>query len=135
MKARDELTTSVLRMAKAAVMKFEVSGKQKVEATDEDILKILKKELKQRKEAAEAFRKGEREDLAVLEEAEAKILEPYLPAQLSEEEIEAVLKTVIAETGAQGKQELGKVIGAAMGRLGGKAEGGIVSAIASRLLS
>ncbi len=133
-KAHDETRVSVLRMLKAAVMKFEVSGKQKKDASDEEVLQIIGKEAKQRKESIEAFRKGGREDLVSKEETELKILQNYLPQQLTEEELKKIVREVIAQTGAHGKGDFGKVMSAVMGRVKGRAEGTMVSKVTGAML-
>lgn len=134
MKAKEEVKTSALRMLKAAIMKFEVSGKEKRDATDEEVLQIVGKEVKQRKDSIEAYRKGGRDDLAQNEETEMKILQTYLPAQLSEEELRSLISQVISQTGASGKGDFGKVIGAVMAQAKGKAEGQVVSRLVGEML-
>ncbi len=134
MLAKDEIRVSTLRMLKAAIMKFEVSGGAKKEATDEDVVALVKKELKGRKDAAEQFRNGGREELAVKEEAEAKILDAYMLEQMSEEQVREVVAAVITETGAEGPADFGKVMGAAMGKLKGQADGGLVNKVVKELL-
>lgn len=130
----EELKVSVLRMLKAAVMKFEVSGKEKKDATDDEIIQIIGKEIKSRKNSAEQYRAGNRMELAEKEENEIKILEKYLPAQLTEEEIRKIVSEVITGTGAKSKSDLGKIMGALMPRIKGKADGGIVNKIVQEML-
>lgn len=134
MKNREELKVSVLRMLKAAITKFETSGKEKKDAGDEDITQIIGKEIKSRKDSAEQYRTGNRLELATKEEAEIKILEKYLPAQLSEEEIRKIVAEVIGSVGAKSKSDLGKVMGALMPRVKGKADGGLVNKIVQESL-
>ena len=134
MKSHDEVRTGAIRMIKAAVLKFEVSGEKKV-ATDEEVLNIIGKEVKQRKDSIEQFKAGGREDLAKVEEAELKVLQTYLPAQMSEEEVLAIAKEVVAATGASSKADIGKVMGALMPKVKGKADGQIVNKVVSSLLS
>lgn len=134
MKAKDEVKVSVLRLLKAAISKFEVSGDKKKEASDDDVLQIIGREVKQRKDSVEAFVKGGREDLAAKEKAEMKILQTYLPAQMSEEEVSEVVKQVMSQTGASLKADFGRVMGAVMGKVKGKAEGQVVSRVVSALL-
>lgn len=134
MKAKDEARVSTLRMLKAAIMKFEVAGEKKKEATDEEILQLVAKEAKQRKESIDAFRKGGREDLAAKEEVELKILQAYLPEQMSEEELKKVVQEVIQQVGAHGKGDFGKVMGAVISRVKGRAEGFLVSKCVGQLL-
>lgn len=134
MKAKEETKLSALRMLKAAIMKFEVSGKEKKDAGDDEVLQIVGKEVKQRKDSIEAYQKGNRGDLAEKEETEMKILQSYLPAQLSEEELRDLIKQVVNQTGATSKADFGKVIGAVMAQVKGKAEGQIVSRLVGEML-
>lgn len=134
MKAGEKEKLEVLRMVKAAIMKFEVSGGEKKNVSDEEVMTILNKEVKQRKETAIVYKQGGREDLAAKEENEAAILATYLPAQMSEEEIRAVVKEVLAATGAKSAQEIGKVMGALMPKVKGKADGQLVNKIVKELL-
>lgn len=134
LKVKEETRISTLRMLKAAIMKFEVAGPQKKEASDEETLHIIGKEVKQRKESIEAFRKGNREDLASKEEAEMKVLQAYLPEQIGEEELKKIIQEAIAQVGAQGKGDFGKVMGALMPRVKGRAEGNLVSNLVKALL-
>lgn len=134
MKAKDEITTGTIRLIKAAILRLETAGEKKV-ATDEDIIQIMGKEIKQRKDSIEQFEKGNRPELAAKEKLEMAVLEKYLPAQLSEEEIRTIVAEVIASTGATGKSDLGKVMGALMPRTKGKADGGLVNKIVQELLA
>lgn len=134
MKAKDEVTTGAIRLIKAAILRLETAGEKKI-ATDEDVIQIIGKEIKQRKDSIEQFEKGNRPELAEKEKLEMAVLEKYLPAQLSEEEIRTIVKEVITSTGATGKSDLGKVMGALMPRTKGKADGGMVNKIVQELLS
>lgn len=134
MKAKDEVTTGAIRLIKAAILRLETAGEKK-SATDEEIIQIIGKEIKQRKDSIEQFEKGNRPELAEKEKLEMAVLEKYLPAQLSEEDIRNIVKEVIASTGATGKSDLGKVMGALMPRTKGKADGGVVNKIVQELLS
>ncbi len=134
MKAKEETKTGALRLLKAAIMKFEVSGDKKKDATDEEVLQIIGREVKQRKDSIDAYLKGGRNDLAVHEEAELKILETYLPAQMSEEALKKVVSQVISQTGASSKADFGKVMGAVMAQVKGKADGQLVSRLVGELL-
>lgn len=134
MLARDEVAVSALRMLKAAIMKFEVSGGEKIEAADEDVMALIKKELKSRKDSIEQFKSGGREDLAAKEEAEIKALKGYLPKQMSEDEVRAVVKQVVAEMGVSGSGITGRVMGVCMGKLKGQADGAIVSKLVKEAL-
>ena len=118
MKAKQELRLSVLRMAKAAFMNKKIElGKP---LGDPEALAVLHTLIKQRRDSVEQFRKGKRDDLAEKEEAEIKIIEAYLPAGASEEEITAAVASAIQETGATSAKDLGKVMKAAMAKLAGK---------------
>jgi len=122
MKAREELRLSVLRMAKAALMNKKIElGKP---LGDPEALAVLRTLIKQRRDSVEQFRKGKRDDLADKEEAEIKIIEHYLPAGASEEEINAAVDSAIQETGATSAKDLGKVMKAAMAKLVGKSVDG-----------
>lgn len=118
LRAQEALKLSVLRMMKAALMnKRSERGK---EVDDAEALAVLRTLAKQRHESVEAFRKGGREDLATKEEAEIKIVEAYLPAGASDEEIDAAVAATLAETGASSAKDVGKVMKAAMAKLTGK---------------
>lgn len=133
MKAKDETRVSCLRMLKTSLKHWEVE--QRREASDEDIHGILSSLVKKAKEAAEDYRKGNREDLARKEESELQVFYEYLPRQLSPAEIETILKDVIKEVSASSVKDLGKVMRAAMGRMAGQAQGKEVNEIARRLLA
>jgi len=118
MKAREELRLSVLRMTKAALKNKQIElGKP---LSDDQALAVLRTLVKQRRDSVEQFRKGGREDLAGKEQKETEILQAYLPAEVSDEEISAAVAAAIQETGAAGPQDLGKVMKAAMQKLAGK---------------
>lgn len=134
MKAKEEVKVSALRMLKAAILKFETSGDRK-EASDEDILAIVGKEVKQRKDAAEEFKKGNRPEMAAKEEQEMAILQAYLPAQMSEDELRTIIKDVIEQVGAKSKADMGKVMGALMPRVRGRADGGFVNKLVGEMLA
>ena len=128
MKARDELVTSTLRMAIAAVRTAEVAGKQARELSDDEVLGVLTKEAKKRREAAEAFAGAGRSDSADKVLAEEKIIARYLPAQLTDEEIAGIVATALAEGGFTTKAQLGPAMKAAQAAIAGRAEGGRVAA-------
>jgi len=128
MKDRDELTRATLRMALAAVKDEEVAGKAARELSDAEVLKVLAREAKKRREAAEAFRSGGAVDRAEREVAEGGVLETYLPQQLSDDELGALVREVVAETGASGPAAMGTVMKAVGPRVAGRAEGGRVAA-------
>jgi hypothetical protein len=134
MKEKDELKTSALRMLKAAIIKFEVSGTEKKEATDEDIIQLLGKEVKQRKDSVEQFKAGGREAMAEQEEKEMAILQAYLPKQLTEAELTEIIQRTQDETGAVTKADIGKLMGHLMPKIKGKADGAMVNKIVSGLL-
>ena len=118
LKAQEALKLSVLRMIKAALMNKKVELGKAVD--DQDALAVLRTLAKQRRESVEAFRKGRRDDLADKEEAEIKIVEAYLPAAASEEEIDVAVAAAIAETGATTAKDMGKAMKAAMAKFAGK---------------
>ncbi|HVQ96889.1 MAG TPA: GatB/YqeY domain-containing protein [Mycobacteriales bacterium] len=123
MKGRDELTTATLRMALTAVTTEEVSGSQARELTDAEVLRVLSREAKKRREAADAFTAGGRPERAERERAEGQVLDRYLPQQLPDAEIEALVRAAIAETGAANLRQMGAVVKAVQARAGGRAEG------------
>jgi len=133
MKAREELKVSVLRMLKADIMKLEVSGIKK-EATDEDIISIIQKQVKQRKDSEEQFRAGGRAEMADKEAKEAEILLSYLPEQMSEEDVKKIVQETIKEIGATSKADMGKVMSAVMPKVKGKADGKIINKFVMELL-
>jgi hypothetical protein len=118
LKAQDTLRLSVLRMAKAALMNKKIELGKALE--DPEALAVLRTLVKQRSESVEAFRKGRRDDLADKEEAEIKIVEAYLPAAASDEEIDAAVAAAIAETGASTAKDMGRVMKEAMAKLAGR---------------
>ena len=128
MKGRDELTTATLRMALTAVGNEEVAGKVARELTDDEVFAVLAKESKKRRESAAAFRAGGREDRAERELAEGAVLDAYLPAQLSDEQLAAMAVAAVTETGASGAQGLGQVMKVLSPQVKGKAEGARVAA-------
>ena len=132
MKSRDELKTSTLRMVKADFMKFEVSGKDKV-AADEVIIDLMKKGIKQRRDSAEGFTKGGNAAMAQKELDEIKIIEVYLPAQMSEEDLKKIVADTIKEMSAT-PADFGKVMGAVMGKVKDKADGSLVSKAVKEML-
>ncbi|MFA5842391.1 MAG: GatB/YqeY domain-containing protein [Candidatus Gracilibacteria bacterium] len=134
MKAQDKVKTSVLRMLKAAIMKFEVSGKEKLVATEEDVVRLLKKEISQRQDSIEQFKAGNRMDLAANEEAELAILKSYMPEMMSEEALEKIVKETVAEMGVTDPKMMGKVMGAVMAKVKGQADGVMVKTMVQRVL-
>ena len=134
MKAKDAATLRGVRAIKSAILLHKTSGAG-VEVTAEDAIKILQKLVKQRKESLGIFEQNGRAELAQTEREEIEVIERYLPKQLSEADIEVVVKNIIAETGATSMKEMGKVIGAANKQLAGQAEGAVISGIVKKLLS
>lgn len=135
-KARDDIRSSTLRMVLTAITNAEVAGKQARELTDEDVLGVLTSEGKKRREAAEAFEAAGRAEQAAKERAEFDVLADYLPAQLGEAEIAALVTEAIESTGARadGMRALGKVMGALQPKVKGRADGGAVAAEVRRQL-
>jgi uncharacterized protein len=127
MKARDELTTATLRMVLTAVTTEEVAGKQARTLSDEEVLGVIRREGKKRREAAEAFDGAGRTELAERERAESTVLDRYLPAQLPDDELAEIVKAAIAETGASGPQGMGQVMKSVQPRIAGRADGKRVS--------
>ena len=134
MKARDELRTATLRMVLAAVSAEEVSGKEARQLTDDEVQGVLRREAKKRREAAEAFAGAGRDEQAAREQAEGEVLADYLPAQLEDADLAAIVADVITRTGATGMKDMGKVMGAANGVVAGRAEGSRVAAEVRRQL-
>ena len=126
-KARDELTTATLRMALTAVTNAETSGKAAHELTDAEVLQVLTKEAKKRREAADAFTAAGRAELADRERAEGTVLDRYLPAQLTEAEIREIVTAGIAEVGATEMRQMGAVMKAVQPKVQGRADGKAVS--------
>ncbi|MGI8678917.1 MAG: GatB/YqeY domain-containing protein [Jatrophihabitans sp.] len=135
MKARDELTTATLRMALAAVTTEEVAGKRARELSDDEVLRVLGREGKKRREAAEAFDGAGRSQLADRERAEGTVLERYLPAQLGDAEVAEIVQAAVAESGATGAQQMGAVMKLVQPRIAGRADGKRVSDEVRRQLS
>ncbi len=131
--SRDEVKVSTLRLLLSEIKNAEIAKGNPL--SDEDIVSVLQKEVKKRKEAVAAFRKGGREEQAQKEEAESQILEGYLPAQLQLEELTKIVETTITEIGATGVADMGKVIGAVMGKVKGQTDGTTVSNLVRERLS
>jgi hypothetical protein len=127
MKARDELTTATLRMALTAVTTEEVAGKTARELSDDEVLKVLAREAKKRREAAEAFDDAGRSELADRERAEGGVLDAYLPTQLDDVELAELVRAAIAEAGASAPNQMGQVMKLVQPRVAGRADGKRVS--------
>ncbi len=134
MKAGDDTKVSTLRMLKAAILKYEVSGKEKTDATDEIILDLITKEIKQRRDSIEQFNSGNRPEMAAQEEKELEILMAYMPPQMSDDELKKTVMEVIEESGAKTKQDIGRVMGAVMAKVKGQADGGRVKEMVNAML-
>lgn len=127
MKSKDTVALASLRSIKNEIIKAKTAGSSSDGMTEDEELKLLQKLVKQRKESAEVFTSQNRAELAEAELAEAKIIEEFLPAQLSDEEIEKEVKAIIVETGADSMKDMGKVMGLASQRLSGRADGKTIS--------
>ena len=128
MRARDTVRSGTLRMTLTAITNAEVAGDEARELSDDEVLKVVAKEAKKRKEAAAAFTGAGRPELAATEEAELLVLEGYLPTQLTDEQIAALVAQAVAQTGATGMPQLGLVMKAVQPLVAGRAEGGRVAA-------
>ena len=134
MKARDEVTVRTLRMALTSVSKEEVAGTTARELSDDEVLTVLTREAKRRREAAEAFAAAGRDEQAEAERAEGAVLDAYLPAQLSDAELGELVTAAIEETGASTPRDMGRVMKVLTPRIAGRAEGGRVAAEVRRRL-
>jgi uncharacterized protein YqeY len=132
MRARDEQRTQTLRMAMAAAQNARIA--RRADLSDEDVVDVLTKQVKQRRESIEMYRQAGRDDRAAAEEAEAAILAEFLPEQLAPDEVEAMAREAIAETGASSAADLGRVMGRLAPRTKGRADGRVVSETVRRLL-
>lgn len=135
MKARDKVTLETLRNVKKFFLEAKTAPGANDTLSDADALKIIQKLAKQGKDAAEIYIGQGRQDLADAELAQVKVIEGYLPRQMSAEELEAELKAIIAQVGAAGPKDMGKVMGAATKALAGKADGRVISETVKRLLT
>lgn len=133
MRDKDVVKTSTLRILLAEIKNAEISKGENL--SDSDIISVFQKEAKKRKEAAAGFRQGNREDSALVEEQELKVIEAYLPEQLSDEELTKIVEGAITELGASSIQDMGKVIGLVMSKAQGKVEGARVSGLVKERLS
>jgi uncharacterized protein YqeY len=134
MKARDAATLSTLRMLKSALMEARTRKPKDAALTGDEEIEVLQRYAKKRREAIEEFQRLGRDDLVASEEAEIRVTGRYLPATVSDDELRALVREAIAATGAAGPRDMGKVIGAVMARVKGRAEGGTVSRLAKELL-
>jgi uncharacterized protein YqeY len=133
LKEGDDTRKRTLRLLMAAVHNAEIE--KGAELDDSGVLGVIAKQVKQRHDSAEEFRRGDRQDLVDREESEAAVLQAYLPPAMSREEIEGAARKVIAEVGAQGPRDIGKVMGPLTAQLRGRADGAEISAVVRELLS
>ncbi|MFI1382979.1 GatB/YqeY domain-containing protein [Embleya sp. NPDC020886] len=127
-RSRDELVSSTLRLTLTAITNEEVAGKTARELSDDEVVKVIVREAKKRREAAEAFENGGRTESAARERAEGEVLAAYLPAQLSDDELKVIVADAIAQTRASGPQAMGQVMKVVRPKVGDKAEGGRIAA-------
>lgn len=135
MRDRNEVRSGTIRMILTAIKNEEVAGKEARELSDAEVITVLSREAKKRREAAEAFEQAGAADRAANEKAEGAIIAEYLPAQLSEQEIKDLIAAAIAETGALGPQQMGLVMKAIQPKTAGRADGGMVSSLVKAALS
>ena len=135
MRDRNELRSGTIRMVLTAIKNEEVSGKEARELSDAEVITVLSREAKKRREAAEAFEQAGAKERADIEKAEGEIIATYLPAQLSESEIKDLITAAIAETGASGPQQMGLVMKSIQPKFAGRADGGLVSSLVKAALS
>ena len=133
-RGRAEVKSGTIRMLLSAITNEEVSGKEARVLTDAEIITVLSREAKKRREAVEAYVAAKRTDLAEKEKAEGEVIAEYLPAQLSEEEIKKMIADAIAETGASGPSGMGSVMKVLSPKIAGKADGGVVSGLVKAAL-
>ncbi|WP_328450050.1 GatB/YqeY domain-containing protein [Streptomyces sp. NBC_00386] len=137
-KGRDELRSSTIRLTLSAITNEEVAGKTKRELSDDEVQKVIAREAKKRREAAEAFTQGGRSESAERERAEGEILAAYLPKQLSDEELQQIVAQAVEEAkaaGAEGPRAMGAVMKIVSPKVAGQAEGGRVAAVVKQLLA
>ena len=135
MRARDEVRSSTIRMVLTAIKNEEVSGKEARELSDGEVITVLSREAKKRREAAEAFEQAGAKDRSDMEKAEGVVIAEYLPVQLRESEIQEMINAAIAETGATGPQQMGLVMKSIQPKIAGRADGGVVSSLVKAALS
>src|SRR5690348_15069493 len=135
MRARDQVRMRTLRMALTSITNEEVAGSSSRDLSDDEVVKVLTREARKRREAAEAFGAAGREEQAAAERAEGDVLAGYLPAQLSDDELATLVSAAISETGASGMQAMGKVMKTLTPRVAGRADGARVAAEVRRRLA
>ncbi|MEI8222981.1 MAG: GatB/YqeY domain-containing protein [Actinomycetes bacterium] len=134
-RSRNELVSGTIRMVLTAITNEEVAGKESRTLSDDEIITVLSREAKKRREAAEAFADAGRADKAELEKSEGEVIAAYLPKQFSDEELNALIADAVAKSGATGPQDMGKVMGILKPQIAGKADGGKVSAAVKAALN
>ena len=134
-RSSDKVVSGTIRMVLTAITNEEVAGKEARTLSDDEIITVLSREAKKRREAAEEFAKAGREDKAAEEKAEGEVIAKYLPAQLTEDEIKKIISDAVASTGAAGPADMGKVMGAIKPLIAGKADGGLVSSLVKATLN
>ena len=134
-KSRNTVVAETIRMVLSAITNEEVAGKEKRELSDAEVITVLTREAKKRREAAEAFENGGRADRAAAERAEGEVIASYLPAQLSEAEIKILIAETITAVGAAGPSDMGKVMGSLKAKVAGKADGALVSSLVKEALN
>jgi uncharacterized protein YqeY len=135
MRARDEIRSSTIRMILTSIKNEEVAGKEARELNDAEIITVLSREAKKRREAAEAFDQAGAKDRADQERAEGVVIGEYLPKQLTEDEIKSLIKAAVAETGASTPAQMGLVMKSLQPKIAGKADGGLVSSLVKAALA
>lgn len=133
-RSSDKVVSGTIRMVLTAITNEEVSGKEARVLTDDEIITVLSREAKKRREAAEEFAKAGRTDKAADEKAEGEVIAKYLPAQLSEDDIKKLIADAVASTGASSPADMGKVMGAIKPKIAGKADGALVSSLVKAAL-
>ena len=134
MRDRNELRSGTIRMVLTAIKNEEVSGKEARELSDAEVITVLSREAKKRREAAEAYEQAGAKGRSATEKAEGEIIATYLPAQLSESEIKELINAAIAETGASGPQQMGLVMKSIQPKIAGRADGGLISSLVKAAL-
>ncbi|MBQ1941365.1 MAG: GatB/YqeY domain-containing protein [Anaerovibrio sp.] len=133
MKAKEKDRLAVIRMVRGAIKQIEIDSKKELD--DEAVIGVISKEVKMRKDSVEEFKKGGREDLVAKTEAEIAVLMPYLPQQLSEDEIRSLVQAAVEQVGASSPKDMGKVMGVLMPKVKGRADGKLVNTIVKEALN
>ena len=134
-RSSDKVVSGTIRMVLTAITNEEVAGKEARVLTDDEIITVLSREAKKRREAADEFAKANRPDKSAEERAEGDVIAKYLPAQLSEDDIKKMIAAAVASTGAAGPGDMGKVMGAIKSQIAGKADGSLVSSLVKAALA